>query len=333
MMRPTFATLPRPFAIARILALVALLGSACAIHSPRSSATNPAQVDITQLWIQPDDIESRDLFVGAAPADHAPEAGAHFTLIKADRKGYSPGYDVRDAEGLMWDVKIGREAQTEIVASRILWALGYHQPPAYYVATWNLDGGEQPSQSGARFRPHLPDRKVTSDWSWYENEFVDTMPFKGLVVVNMLLNNWDWKTSNNKIYEIRQPDGTTIRHYVVRDLGASLGKTSFPAFLRMTPARGFGQGSRNDLADFESQGFIKSVDGADVHFDYRGIHQRMVDTLTVDEVVWACQWMSRISDAQYDAAFRAGGYPDDVRQRYVAKIKSKIAEGLALRVS
>ena len=91
----------------------------------------------------------------------------------------------------------------------------------------------------------------------------------------MLLNNWDWKTSNNKIYEIRQPDGTTIRHYVVRDLGASLGKTSFPAFLRMTPARGFGQGSRNDLADFESQGFIKSVDGADVHFDYRGIHQRM----------------------------------------------------------
>ena len=39
-----------------------------------------------------------------------------------------------------------------------------------------------------------------------------------------MLNNWDWKTSNNKIYEIRRR-GTVVGVYVVRDLGASLGKT------------------------------------------------------------------------------------------------------------
>jgi hypothetical protein len=43
--------------------------------------------------------------------------------------------------------------------------------------------------------------------------------------------------------------------------------------------------------------------------------------------------MARVSDAQYDDAFRAGGYSDDVRRRYVAKLKSKIAEGLALQGS
>jgi hypothetical protein len=49
--------------------------------------------------------------------------------------------------------------------------------------------------------------------------------------------------------------------------------------------------------------------------------------------VWGCRLMSRVSDRQYDDAFRAAGYTDDVRQRYVAKLKAKIAEGLALQSS
>jgi hypothetical protein len=35
--------------------------------------------------------------------------------------------------------------------------------------------------------------------------------------------------------------------------------------------RGLGQGSRNDIDDFESQGFIKQVEGERVKFYYRGI--------------------------------------------------------------
>jgi hypothetical protein len=327
-------TLPRPFTAAQALAVAAVMSSGCVGHSaPRATVQTPAQVDITQLWVEPTDIESRDLFQGPARAEWAPEESATFTLVKADRKGYSPGFEVRDAKGMNWDVKTGPEAQTEMVTSRILWALGYHQPPIYYLPTWTLAGGDQGTHSGGRFRPALSDRKVVGDWSWYENEFVDSMPFKGLVVANMVLNNWDWKTSNNKIYDVHNADGTTTREYVVRDLGASLGKTSFPRALRFTPARGFGQGSRNDLEDFESQGFIKGVDGSRVEFDYRGIHQAMVKTVTVEQVVWACRLMARVSDAQYDDAFRAGGYSEDVRRRYVAKLKSKIAEGLALQGS
>ncbi len=280
MMRFPAGTLPRPILAVQALALLAAFSSACARPSPRASSRNPAEIDIAQLWVEPADLESRDLFNGPGGAELAPKPTEQFTLVKVDRKGYSPGYEVKDAEGMTWDVKLGPEAQTEIVASRALWAIGYHQPPVYYLPNWVLTDKQQTNQDGGRFRPALPDWKVVADWSWYENDFVDTMPFKGLVVANLILNNWDWKTSNNKIYDVVRPDGFGTRQYVVRDLGASLGKTSFPRFLRLTPARGFGQGSRNDIDDFEAQGFIKRVEGSDVAFDYRGIHQPLVDTIT-----------------------------------------------------
>jgi hypothetical protein len=52
--------------------------------------------------------------------------------------------------------------------------------------------------------------------------------------------------------------------------------------------------------------------------------------VTPADVVWASRLMSRLSDEQWKAAFTAGGYPPDQAARYIAKLKSKIAEGLAL---
>ena len=94
--------------------------------------------------------------------------------------------------------------------------------------------------------------------------------------------------------------------------------------------RGLGQGSRNDLEDFEEQGFIERVEGDRVQFVYRGIHQSLLDELTPADVVWAAERMASLSDAQWDDVFRAAGYPEDQRRRYITKIKSKIAEGLKL---
>jgi hypothetical protein len=159
---------------------------------------------------------------------------------------------------------------------------------------------------------------------------VSTQPFKGLLVANLILNNWDWKTSNNKVYDRAERDGASRRVFVVRDLGASLGKTTFPRFLKWTPVRGMGQGSRNDVVGFEEQALIKKVEGQRVTFDYRGIHNGLVDTLTVDDVVWTCRLMARISDRQWRDAFRAAEYADAEQQRFITKLKSKIDEGLAL---
>ena len=71
---------------------------------------------------------------------------------KRDTSGYSSGYDVVGPDGREWDIKVGKEAQTEIVVSRILWALGYHQPAAYYVTGWKLAGTWEDEGEPARFR-------------------------------------------------------------------------------------------------------------------------------------------------------------------------------------
>ena len=309
--------------------LVLALGmSACGGRTVRTTAADPAKVDTAQLWNEPADLETRDLFAGPAAGTSAPDSATPFTFVKADTTGFSPGYDVRDASGMTWSVKLGSEAQTEIVSSRLLWAIGYHQVPTYYMTTWSMTGGPEANPGAGRFRPETTDRKVVGEWSWYENDFVHTQPFKGLIVANLILNNWDWKSSNNKVYEL---EGGR-RHYVVRDLGASLGKTSSPAPFRWLGTR-IAQGNRNNLEDFEQQGFIQGVSGDRVNFDYSGIYGKVVDTVTVRDVVWTSRLLSRLSDAQWNDAFRAAGYPADQASRYVAKLKSKVAEGLALERS
>ena len=254
-----------------------------------------------------------------------------FTFVARDTSGWSPGFDVKDAAGVEWSVKLGPEAQSEVVSSRLLWAIGFHQPPVYYLERWNLTGAESGVQGPGRFRPDLPGAKVAADWSWDENPFVGSRQFKGLIVANLILNSWDWKTSNNKIYQFSDPAGGVSRQFVVRDLGASLGKTTYPAILKWFRLRGFGQGTRNNLPDFEEQGFIRRVDDQSrVEFDYRGIYRDVIDTVEPADVRWTCELLSRLSDRQWNDAFRAGGYDRDQTARYVKKIKAKIAQGLAL---
>jgi hypothetical protein len=229
-----------------------------------------------------------------------------------------------------WSVKLGPEAQSEVVSSRILWAIGFHQPPTYYLDQWTMTGGESGAQPPGRFRPKLASHEVVDDWSWYENPFVGSREFAGLVVANLILNNWDWKTSNNKIYRLQKPVNGVSRWFVVRDLGASLGRTSYPVLLKWFRLRGFGQGTRNDLPGFEEQGFIKRVDGTRIEFDYRGIYRDVIDGVRPDDVWWTCDLLSRLSEQQWADAFRAGGYDPHQTARYVTKIKSKIAQGLEL---
>lgn len=295
----------------------------------RPTLEDPAKADVARLWQDPVDLAARDLFYGAGGGSLAPDASTPFTFIAEDTSGYSPGYDVRGPDGLEWSVKLGPEAQPEVVVSRILWALGYHQPPTYYLPQWTMTGEQSGPQQPARFRPKLPDWKVVGEWSWYENDFIHTQPFKGLVIANVMLNNWDWKTSNNKIYEVGGADGEAARRmFLVQDVGASLGKTSYPRLLSWFPSRGLGQGSRNDLEDFEEQGFIEGVEGNRVEFVYRGIHHSLLELIAPQDVAWTAQRMSQISDVQWQDAFRAAGYSEDHATRYISKIKSKIAEGL-----
>jgi hypothetical protein len=317
-----------------VVAIAALLATvACSKTTQRVQVAPGPPAVIAELWQDPLDLASRDLFHGPGGERLMPK-DASFAFVAQDTTGWSPGFDVKDAAGIEWSVKLGPEAQTELVSSRILWAIGYHQPPTYYLSTWNLTGAQSGPQQGGRFRPNLPTQKNTGDWSWYENPFVGSRPYGGLIVANLILNNWDWKTSNNKIYTLSEPVNGVSRWFVVRDLGASLGKTHYPKLLKWFRLRGFGQGSRNNIDDFEAQGFIREI-GADqsVRFHYRGIYRDVIDGVTPADVRWACELLNRLSDKQWNDAFRAAGYNDDQTRRFVSKIKAKVAQGLSLTKS
>lgn len=138
--------------------LVRILIVGCALLTlvrAEASITTDSREDVQELWNEPVDLERRDLFRGPPIGPSSPPENGTFAFVKRDTSGRSPGYDVRDANGVVWSVKLGHEAQPEVVASRILWAIGFHQPPTYLVTRWTLTGQDAGAQEAGRFRPEL----------------------------------------------------------------------------------------------------------------------------------------------------------------------------------
>jgi hypothetical protein len=278
---------------------------------------------MAELWIDPGPV-ARDLFDGPRGAVREPvrpQADTRYDILKRDTRGFSITYHVRDERGREWSVKIGPEAQTEVVTSRIVWALGYHELPSYFVERWvGVEHAKGQQFGGARFRPSNAGMKSLGEWEWQKNPFVGTRPFKGLLALMMILNSTDLKNPNNELFAIEgEPREDAQRWYLVKDLGASLGATG-----RFDPPRG-------NIEAFEHEPFITDVTNQRVSFGYKGRHQELLQSITVDDVRWTCERLQKLTDRQWHDAFRAGGYTDDVTARYIARIRQKIDEGLRQR--
>jgi hypothetical protein len=283
----------------------------------RTAPRPPTQSQMAELWVEPKDIPARDLFWGAGGRDLAPEEGTTFKFEEEKIGGYSPGFTVTDGSGREWSAKQGPEAQTEVVASRIYWAVGYHQPPTYFLAEWTLEGGRAAGpQTSARFRPDVG--KVVGDWSLHQNPFVGTQPYRGLLVLGVILNNWDIKKEQNKIYQFERPREGARRWFVSRDLGATFGRPKWP------------DGSRSNPDDYEKHPFIVGFDGDRVLFGYQGRHDELLKQIRRRDVRWMSERLARITNRQLADAFRAGGYPQDTAEQFIRRLKEKIAEGLAV---
>ena len=108
---------------------------ACASPSRRSGGA-PSAAQLAELWVDASPA-TRALFAGpAGNGSVRPATDARFTVVKRDTGGFSITYRVRDERGRDWSVKVGPEAQTEMVASRIVWGLGDHEVPSYFVERW-----------------------------------------------------------------------------------------------------------------------------------------------------------------------------------------------------
>lgn len=296
------------------------LSVACALPEvKRTGDRPPSRAELAQFWIDPGE-NPRDTLVGAGAGYERPQADSRFEVVERDTRGFSITYVVRDVRGAEWNVKIGPEAQAEVASSRILWALGYHQLPAFFVERWvAVSDGAGQVLGGARFRPRDDRVDGKGPWSWQKNPFVGTREYNGLLGLLMLINSTDLKNDNNEIYEVERPrEGEPRQLYIVKDLGASLGQTG-----RIDPRRNF-------LDGFEREAFLKGSDGEWVRFAFRGRHQELLRRIPVAHLQWMCERVLDVTDDQWRNAFASANYEPGATARYVARIRDKAREGLAL---
>jgi len=297
---------------------ISCAGGTRVVHLPFAP---PPPEKMAELWVEPG--EPRELFYGVGGREFVPARDGLYKLKSKDDLGFSVSFDVVDANGVEWSAKIGPEAQTEVVMSRLLWGLGYHQPPLHYLPSWNLvqENGEVRRESEARFRPKIEHlERLKEYWSWRNNPFLGTRPFNGLLIVLLMMNSTDLKDDNNSLYQVKGAIGGDTpdvpRWFVVRDLGAALGETG-----KLFPRR-------NWIDGFEKEEFIEGIEDGRIEFAYTGRHQEMLDMLSPEDLRWAAHRLQRLSDQQWRDAFRAANYSDAVRDRYLRKIRQKIDEAL-----
>ncbi len=272
------------------------------------------------LWRDPGNVSSRDLFHGAGGRAMRPDT-RRLTFIEEEEGGYSKKYRVRDGRGRVWVAKVGKEAQPETAATRLLWAAGYLPEITYLAPRVTIPG--QGTFENVRFEARPANTKRHGEWRWEENPFAGTRELQGLKIMMALFENWDIKDDNNRILAVTGPGGTRL-HYVVSDLGATFGKTggqnSPMDLIRQV------KGSRNEPEDYARDRFIEGVEGGRVKFNFSGKNSSLMRDISVADASWLGRILSRLSDRQIADAFRAANYtPAEVRM-LTAEVRQRINE-------
>ncbi len=318
--------------------------SALAQQKKEDSAATAAGKPVA--WRDPGDISRRDLRYGPGSAELAPQAP--FTFVAEDKLGVSPKFKVTDARGVTWSVKLGVEAQTETVATRVVWSVGYFAEESYYfdrvqvMSLPRLSRGQEFVERngvvrGARFEPRRAEDTRSETWDWEQNPFVGTRQLNGLKVLMALLGNYDNRPENNLIISAANPQGgESEARYFVSDIGATLGKVGGMG----------GKRSKNNLEDFRSAKFVTGVEGGYVKFDFstkpkgaggffakifnpgyaksQAQKERIMKNIPVEDARWIGSQLSLLSDEQLRDAFRAAGYDTATTDGYVSVLRTRI---------
>jgi hypothetical protein len=311
--------------------------AAAASHPSVASLAKPTAI----LWKNPVDIRTRNLFYGPGGKDGQPKEPLTFT--EEDQGGTNPKFDVRDAAGVKWKVKLGLEARPETVATRLMWAVGFITNENYFLRETTVQQmprqlergqhlvGRDGTIEAARLQRPLQGKKV-GNWDWKHNPFVGSREFNGLRVMMALLSNWDLRKVNNAIYVDGEEDDP--KFYEVSDLGSSFGKTGESYKNSM---------SKNNLHAYQKAKFISKVSATRVSFNFpthfpflymlnlphfisQFRHRWVGRNIPRSDVKWIAGLLSQLSHEQICDAFRAGGYSPDQVDAFAAAVEKRIAQ-------
>ena len=276
------------------------------------------------LWREPADVAALDLFAGPGGEEMRPQAP--FTFIKEEKGGYSKKYRVRDAKGRVWVAKIGKEAQPETAVTRLVWAAGYMPEITYLAPRATIEG--KGAFENVRFEARPENVERFGEWRWASNPFSGKRELQGLKILMAMVENWDLKDDNNRILAVSGAGGTEL-HYVVSDLGATIGKTggqSGPiSFIRQV------KGTRNAPADYASDKFIEGVEAGRVRFSFDGKNKEIMQDVTVADAQWLAGILSRLTDRQIADAFRAANYTDEEVRLLTSSVRARIDQLAAVK--
>ena len=286
-----------PAALAVLLLFVFACASPSLAADKKSKKRKPAPRGTPVLW---HDRDPAGLDLAAGPGGRAMRPDTRrLQLIKEEKGGWSKKYRVRDASGREWVAKLGRESQSEAAAVRLVWAAGYVTEINYLVPRVTIPG--KGAFENVRFELRPKGVKRLDEWSWKQNPFTGTRELEGLKVLMVLLNNWDLKDENNVVIYAPGGRGGNELHYVISDLGATLGKTGSGPLWRYTR-------SRNNPEDFADSKFIDKVEDGYVNFHFTGVNSGLFQKVQVGHARWIGQRLSRLTDGQLAAIFRSANY-------------------------
>ncbi len=236
-------------------------------------------------------------------------------FLKEEKGGWSKKYRVRDARGREWVAKLGKEAQSETAASRLIWAAGYETEITYLVPRVTIPG--KGTFTNVRFEARPDNVKRYGEWSWAQNPFSGTRELDGLKVLMVLVNNWDLKDENNVI--LHTPGSDEVR-YGISDLGATFGKTGgLGPLWRLTR-------SRNNPEDYADSKFIDKVEDGYVNFHFTGVNKGAVEKVKVAHARWIGEQLSDITDGQLTSLFRAANYTPQETRLLTRAVRARIEE-------
>ena len=272
------------------------------------------------LWREPSNIASRDLLLGPGGEQMKPDL-SRITFVKEETGGYSKKYRVKDGQGRVWVAKIGKEAQSETAAVRLVWAVGYVSEINYLAPRVTIEGKGTFENVRFEARPGNVDR--FDAWPWTNNPFSGKRELQGLKIMMALMENWDLKDDNNRILAVTR-NGSTELQYIVSDLGTTFGKTggqkSPMAFIRSI------KGSRNEPEDYVKDQFLKGVNGNTVLIDYEGKNSDLMRDITIADAKWIGGLLSRLTDRQIQDAFRAANYSTEQVRMLSGAVRKRINE-------
>ena len=273
--------------------------------------TNPV------LW-QEVDASSLDLYHGPGGTAMKPDL-RKVTFIEEEKQGHNKKYRIKDAKGRIWVAKLGREAQPETAAVRLLYGLGYKTEINYLAPTITIPGHGTHKNVRLEARPENIER--LDEWKWKENPFLGTKELQGLKIMMVFLTNWDLLDLQNKVLRVDN-NGTVEHHFVISDLGATFGKlgnNNLPFFFRLGR-------KTNDPGTWYEAGFVKGVEGGIIDFDFKGKGRSLMDDITVEHGRWHAQRLAQLSDQQLNDAFRAANYSADEVKLLREGVRERTAE-------